>query len=144
MSSDQIINQQQEREIEQLRARVKELEQQVANLEGYMLRGFAFRDELQAKLDALEKVARKIRREGGVMAKYHRTYYRAYNEDSGRWETLEACPYCTSLKEDITRMQSCLTSISEDGDDKGADMASRAERYLEWLDKKAALAEVEE
>lgn len=80
--------------------------------------------------------------EGGVMTIYHRIYYRAYNEYSGRWETLEACPYCTSLKEDIIRMRSCLTSISEDGDDKGADMASRAERCLEWLDKKAALAEV--
>lgn len=38
-------------------ARIAELKQQVGNLEEYMLKGVVFRDELQFRLAALEKVA---------------------------------------------------------------------------------------
>ena len=42
--------------------RISELKQQVANLEEYMLKGVAFRDELQSRLAAMEKVAAAARR----------------------------------------------------------------------------------
>lgn len=40
--------------------RIRELEQQVVNLEEYMLKGVAFRDELQARSAQLEKVAEAV------------------------------------------------------------------------------------
>ncbi len=41
-------------------SRLAELEQQVSNLEEYMLKGVAFRDELQSRVTILEEAIKKI------------------------------------------------------------------------------------
>ncbi len=49
------------------------------------------------------------------------------------------CPHeeeAKRLREENARMYGCLTGISNDGEDKGADMASRAEHCVEWIDRR--------